>query len=414
MKALESRATGVALRCDDRGVVLKVIRDDLDLADRFVPGRPFPAGVDRGSVAKALSFLAEVQVHGAAYDWELNVDVAGRVRTLHFAAVAHKGGLVIVAAKSGSGILCLIDDLAHYSAGLIDLPAREMQRLLGLVSSGTEQNSDLYDELSKLNNELANVQRQLAKANAQLESLNQLKNQFLGMAAHDLRNPLGIILFYTEFLQDEASHLLNEEHASFLSIIRANVSFMLQLVDDLLDVQAIESGDLQLNTQPSDLVSLVERTVLLNGVLAAKKQIRLTCAVEGTVEKLLLDEGKIEQVFNNLLSNAIKFSHAGTQVNVRITWQSDWVTVSVQDEGQGIPADELNKLFDWFGRTSVRGTDGEKSSGLGLAIARKIVVQHGGEIWLESQVGKGTTAYVKLPRIGNGTQAVETENEDHV
>jgi signal transduction histidine kinase len=121
----------------------------------------------------------------------------------------------------------------------------------------------------------------------------------------------------------------------------------------------------------------------------------------------------VGQVLNNLLSNAIKFSHAGTHIKVRVNQRGDWAMISVQDEGQGIPVGELKKLFDWFGKTSIRGTDGEKSSGLGLAIARKIVEGHGGEIWLESQLGVGTTAYVKLPIRGNRAQVVETEIEEH-
>jgi signal transduction histidine kinase len=112
---------------------------------------------------------------------------------------------------------------------------------------------------------------------------------------------------------------------------------------------------------------------------------------------MTLDPVKIEQVLSNLLSNAVKFSHSGSEVAIRLERQADHVVISVKDEGQGIPPEEIDRLFEWFGRTSVKGTEGEKSAGLGLAIARKIVLGHGGKIWVGSEVGKGSTFYVSLP-----------------
>jgi len=259
-----------------------------------------------------------------------------------------------------------------------------------------ERDSALYDELSRLNNELVAMQRELAKKNVELEQLNALKNQFLGIAAHDLRNPLSVIMSYSEFLKEDAGAVLNDEQREFLDIIRASSRFMLNLVNNLLDVAQIEAGQLRLDLQPLDLVALIRHNIMLNRVLAAKKQIEIELMDE-PLPLLLLDASKIEQVLNNLLSNAIKFSPPRTTIRVRVARADDQILLAVQDQGPGIPPNELDKLFKPFQRTSVKSTAGEKGTGLGLSIVKKIVEGHHGKIWVESQVGQGTTFFVALP-----------------
>jgi hypothetical protein len=132
-------------------------------------------------------------------------------------------------------------------------------------------------------------------------------------------------------------------------------------------------------------------------VLAQGKRIKLSFLHDGRVGRTTVDGLKIEQVLNNLVSNAIKYSYPDSTVQVRLEKSEGHALISVADRGQGIPADELDKLFQWFGRTRVKGTAGEKSTGLGLAIAQRIVVGHGGKIWVKSEVGRGSTFYVSLP-----------------
>jgi signal transduction histidine kinase len=172
---------------------------------------------------------------------------------------------------------------------------------------------------------------------------------------------------------------------------------MMQLIDDFLDVAAIESGRLQLERRPLDPSNLLARSVYLNAALAQKKRIRIELHIEGALPTLPLDEKKIEQVLNNLLSNAVKFSQPGTKIAVDAAAEGGGLRVGVRDQGPGIPEDERSKLFQFFSKTSVRGTAGESSTGLGLAIVRKIVEGHGGSIWVESQVGVGSVFYFTLP-----------------
>jgi len=237
----------------------------------------------------------------------------------------------------------------------------------------------------------------LKQAAVELERLNQLKNEFLGMAAHDLRNPIGDILALAELLYIDVATVLTEEQRGFLSDIERSSKFMLQLIDNLLDVSSIEAGHLHLNLRPSDPRKVLERSVGINAKLARQKQIHVDLHIEGALPKLSFDEAGIEQVLNNLISNAVKFSQPGAVVEVRAEMHDGGVLISVRDQGPGIPETERDKLFQPFGRTSVRSTASERSTGLGLAIARKIVEGHGGRIWLESQVGVGSVFRFTLP-----------------
>jgi PAS domain S-box-containing protein len=242
------------------------------------------------------------------------------------------------------------------------------------------------------------AEAEIKRQNAELAELNELKNQFLGMAAHDLRNPLTVVNMASSFLLDSSSKVLSaKQKGEFIRRINSNGEFMLKLINDLLDVAKIESGRLDLEYATGDLCGLIEENLTMNRMLAEKKGIRLDFAPECGLPPLRFDRGKVEQVLNNLIGNALNYSAPGTTVTVRAERVDGSVVVSVQDQGPGIPADELGHLFKPFSRTSVQSTAGEKSTGLGLAISRKIVDGHGGRIWAESEVGRGSTFSFSLP-----------------
>ena len=257
---------------------------------------------------------------------------------------------------------------------------------------------------------LRESQSQLLDRNCALEQLNEQKNRLLGMAAHDLRNPLGVILAYSEFLETDAFPVLDADQRDFVSTIKSTSEFMLNLINELLDVSTIESGQLQLNCIPTDLNDIIRHNVALNRVLAQQKQIVLDYEEAEQLPLQILDRGKIEQVLNNLIGNAVKYSHPQTHVKVQLTRAGQQLTVAVTDQGQGIPEEDLPKLFKVFGRTSVQTTGGEHSTGLGLAIARKIVEGHGGRLAVSSQVGTGSTFYFNLPLADHETPAIVSEN----
>lgn len=226
---------------------------------------------------------------------------------------------------------------------------------------------------------------------------NERKNQFLGMAAHDLRNPLGVIQGYGSLLMLDGSEILNSEQLEYLDEIQKTSQFMLRLINDLLEVAKIESGQLELELEATDISSIIMQSVMFNQLLADSKQIVIRFEADETLPQVRADASRIQQVLNNLISNAIKYSHSHTNVQVGVTQNENNVVISVKDEGQGIPEKELGKLFQAFSKTSVKSTAGEQSTGLGLLICRQIVEAHHGKIWVESQPGVGSTFYVSLP-----------------
>lgn len=391
---------GIVLVCDQQGTVQRIVRDDLGLSGRVPPGSPVNDLVDPGVREKIGGFLAELQARQAAFDWEITVPIEGTLLPLHFAGARLEPGYLIVAACSRLGLAHINDELMRINNEQTNLLRTTAKELSKVTAQRAERDDSVYEELSRLNNDMANLQREMAKKNAELEKLNVQKNRLLGMAAHDLRNPLGVILTYAEFLTTEAFDVLNEEQREFVTTIKETSEFMLRLVTDLLDVTAIEAGQLKLDRQSADLVRLIQHNVGLNRVLAAKKDIAVEFDTPAACPPLSLDAGKIEQVLNNLIGNAVKFSHRGTQVRVRLTGAPNMVTVAVADRGQGIPAADLPKLFTPFSKASVRSTGGEQSTGLGLAIVRRIVEGHGGRIWVESEVGRGSTFFFALPVAG--------------
>lgn len=389
---------GIVLVCAQDGTVQQVLRDDLGLSRGIHVGSALSEMVDAGVREKLGAFIAELHTRNAAYDWEITVPVDGVLLPLHFAgARIDVSGFLIVAAGSRLGLGDLDEQLIRINNEQTNLIRATSKDLSCVVGKALKRDEAVYEELTRVNNEMANLQRELAKKNAELEQLNEQKNRLLGMAAHDLRTPLGVILSYSEFLESEAADVLNTEQREFVATIKEQSEFMLHLVSDLLDVSAIESGELKLNCQPADLVRLIEHNVTLNRVLSSRKKIVLAFEPPSVSPVLSFDPGKIDQVLNNLIGNALKFSHPDTRVTVRLETSPNAVTISVQDQGQGIPAADLARLFKPFSTASVRSTAGEPSTGLGLAIVRRIVESHGGRIWVKSLVGQGSTFLFTLP-----------------
>jgi len=238
---------------------------------------------------------------------------------------------------------------------------------------------------------------ELEEKKAHLEKLNELKNKFLGIAAHDLRNPISIINMYSASIMKYFNTNLTNEQVDFISIIHRTSVFMLSLVDDFLDISTIEAGQLILKIEPHDYQAMVSEIVRLNRIIARNKEITLVFEPGPSFSHVYLDSRRIEQVLNNLISNAIKYSPPGATIRVTLEATEKEVITCVCDQGPGIPAAELTGIFDEFYRPSTVSTAGEKQTGLGLAIARKIVKAHDGTIGVSSEENAGSRFYFTLP-----------------
>lgn len=230
-----------------------------------------------------------------------------------------------------------------------------------------------------------------------LAALNDEKTKFLGIAAHDLRSPISVIKSYADILLAGLGGDLNDKQTEFIKTIDNNCTRMLNLINDLLDISAIESGKLILNK------TSIEPAIFFNKYagnaihLAAVKSIHFETAIAPELPPIEFDANRITQVLDNLVSNAVKFSLPETTITLKVTRIKDVLEIRVTDQGQGIPRAEIAKLFKPFSRTSVQPTGGEKSTGLGLAIVRRIVLAHHGKIRVESEPGRGSAFIVTLP-----------------
>ena len=240
---------------------------------------------------------------------------------------------------------------------------------------------------------------EIKEINEQLLELNETKNKFLGIASHDLRNPLYIIRSFSEVLKDESLGKLNAKQKELLERIFNSSDYMKSLLENLLDISKIESGKIELDLKVQDLNLLVKTQFELNQLLAQKKDIQLHLQLK-EIPKVPFDENAVVQVIGNFIGNAIKFSPPNTNIFILTEKLENSVRFSVKDEGPGISDEDQKLLFGEFQKLSAKPTGGEKSTGLGLAIVKKIIHLHGGEVGVQSKLGDGSTFFFKLPIKG--------------
>jgi signal transduction histidine kinase len=219
------------------------------------------------------------------------------------------------------------------------------------------------------------------------------------MLSHDLRTPLTSVLMSLELLSHPSFHLA-EEGQGYLTQAERSLQLCVALINELLEIERYEAGMLHIELAPVNLRSLAQAAIdSLRSIAQSKDiQISLTADLDSAERLVKMDGEKISRVFINLLANAIKFSAVGAKIVVKVEYESTIVRAKVIDRGRGIPANQLDKVFDRF--QQVQSSDGQSGagSGLGLAICRAIIEAHQGKIGVYSEVGKGSTFWFELPR----------------
>ncbi len=257
-------------------------------------------------------------------------------------------------------------------------------------------------ELRERSFQLEQSNQELSWANDRLHELNNEKNALLGIAAHDMKTPLGTILTITELLEDTNHPPNTEETRAFSSMIRQTAERMLGLVRQVLDMNMIEEGRLQLSLQDFDLRDTLNKVIFDARALAYPKNITLHFTPPPEALCVHADHIATIQCLENILSNAVKYSPLGKNVWMEVEEKQEGdktvVCVSVRDEGQGLTEKDKERLFMKFARLSARPTGGEHSSGLGLSIVKKLLEAMHGDIRCISQHGKGATFVIVLPR----------------
>ncbi len=348
------------------------------------------------SAVMLLGFMAlcgvEGGMHGHAIAWLATVPLCalllvGKESARRWAyGSAVSAGWVVVLGLAGVRLPTLYPPDWHYvvtATGYLSLIA--FMFILGLVFENTRLRAF---------NDVETARRTLADANQKLVQLNQEKNEFLGIAAHDLKNPLSTIIAYAGLLKYSNTPQELEEVAERIT---TDVRRMTHLIDDLLDANAIEEGRFTSDIRPCALVPLALRSADFNRVNATRKNISLS-VVRTDDPWALADENAAAQILDNLVSNAVKYSPHGAHVRIVVSGGTDGAQVAVQDQGPGLSAEDQKRLFRKFTRLTARPTGGESSNGLGLSIVKRLAESMSGTVACQSTLGHGCVFTLRLPR----------------
>ncbi len=287
---------------------------------------------------------------------------------------------------------------AHFTATDDESAAEELAQqnrdLLAVLAELEEKHA----ELGRVNAELSRTNVELNEANGRLREVADMKEEFLALTTHDLRSPLTVISGVINFFTSGRLGELTPEQQHMVAMMERNTQNLIELVNDLLDASKLEAGSLTLDLADVTLPDLLSELRETMTPLAREKGLTLTTELPADLPHVQADRPKLRRVIVNLLSNAIKFTPRGGRVTLQAECiGNERLRVAVADTGVGIPAEDLERLFDKYEQARSRATRSEKGTGLGLYITKQIVELHGGGIHVTSQVGQGSTFSFTLP-----------------
>jgi len=277
-------------------------------------------------------------------------------------------------------------------------PIRRMESRLAAIASGDFSGHVAVsnrDELGALAANINAMNDELGRLYKELEAASRHKTEFLANMSHELRTPLNAIIGFSQVLREKMFGELNEKQADYLDDILSSGQHLLNLINDILDLSKVEAGRMELQVSVFPLAEVVENSLSMVRERATRQGVALLTHVDPSVGLLDADERKIKQILFNLLSNAVKFTPAGGQVTLAARTVGDTVEIAVADTGVGIGAEEQARIFDEFYQVGPGMT--QEGTGLGLALTRRLVELHHGQLRVESAPGEGSTFTVVLP-----------------
>jgi two-component system, NtrC family, sensor histidine kinase GlrK len=302
------------------------------------------------------------------------------------------------------GTIVLAVLLAYLHARSVSRPLKQLAQELRLIGKGEfQRHLDIRSP-----EEVGELARAFNWMASRLAKLDEMKEDFIAHISHELRTPLTAVREGATLLWEETSGPLTTSQREIVDVVRSHSDRLYRFLSSALDLSKMEAGMMEYVRVPSDLSALLDRSVQTIQLTARRKGIRLEILCPTALPLLLLDEGRMQQVLDNLLNNAMKFTPEGGLVRLAASLQENagerrgdqWVEVRVSDTGAGIPSEEIERIFNKFYQSSHHQNRPERGTGLGLAIARHIVAAHGGRLWVESQLGKGSTFILLLPAYG--------------
>ncbi|MDM8547044.1 HAMP domain-containing sensor histidine kinase [Candidatus Venteria ishoeyi] len=293
-------------------------------------------------------------------------------------------------------VVCFLPN-AQFVAVLRLMRILRILRLLAILHEA-ELEHHHHQELTQAYQKLEQNHAELNTLNQQLVQLNQDKNEFLGIAAHDLKNPLSAIKGLAEEIEEAYDDMSREEVVEYAGKITEASQKMFGLITNLLDVNAIESGNMQLNLETADILPVVQERAEHYAQRAKAKGIKVQFSADEAHYSTLIDVNSTHQVLDNLVSNAVKYSPHNKQIEVKLCHHQEKVRCEIHDQGPGLSLEDQQKLFGKFSRLSAKPTGGEHSTGLGLFIVKKLVETMHGQVWCESESGKGANFIIEFPK----------------
>jgi signal transduction histidine kinase len=275
-------------------------------------------------------------------------------------------------------------------------------RLAAIASGDFSGHVDVVnrDELGALATNVNRMNDELRRVYAELEAASRHKSEFLASMSHELRTPLNAIIGFSQVLREEMFGEVNEKQAEYLEDILASGNHLLSLINDVLDLSKVEAGQVELEVQSFSVRDALERGVVMVRERASEGRVVVALDAHPDVDVVEGDERRIKQVIFNLLSNAVKFTPPGGEVDVRAARVNGEVRIAVADTGPGIAPEDHERIFEEFQQTET-GLELREGTGLGLALSKRLVELHGGRLWLESELGNGSTFIFTLP-VGSG------------
>lgn len=254
--------------------------------------------------------------------------------------------------------------------------------------------------ITVLEEELAQTKRELVEAKRQLREADKLKSEFIATVSHELRTPLNSIIGFAKLLLKQKIGPLNSIQQTDVSVIYDSAQHLLSLVNDILDLSKIEAGKIRLDPEWVSVEEIIVGVMASTIILIEGKPIELRDEIERNLPKLFVDRGRIRQVVINILSNAAKFTDAGS-ITMRIRKisknEQEFVCFSIKDTGIGIAPEDMDKVFEAFRQIDSSVARRAEGTGLGMPISFRLISLHGGELWMESQVGHGSTFLFTIP-----------------
>jgi signal transduction histidine kinase len=302
----------------------------------------------------------------------------------------------------GAGSFLLALALGLLVSGSFLAPLRKTQARLAAIAAGDlsgRVDVPNRDEIGALAADVNRMSDELQRVYRELELASERKSEYVTTMSHELRTPLNAIIGFSEVLHEQMFGDLNERQLDYVGEVLEAGRHLLSLINDLLDLAKIEGGRMELDLTRVAVPAVLESAIALHAERAARAGIALHLTSEPAEIVVTADERRLRQVVFNLISNAVKFTPAGGRVEVSARVDDGGVEIAVADTGLGIPPDDLDSIFDEF----EQGRNGKmvEGTGLGLPLARRLVEVHGGRLWVDSEVGRGSTFRFTLPRLSS-------------